>query len=363
MTSTPIPATTRGRALVVGATGITGQAVARRLVADGWDTTGLSRSGRELVDQMATVSADLTSAEELRTALTDVHPEIVVITAWTRRDTEAENIEVNGALVRDLLAALEPAGSVRHVALMTGLKHYLGPFEAYATGVMPDTPFHEEEPRLETPNFYYAQEDELFAAAARQGFTWSVHRAHTVFGFATGNAMNMVATLCAYATLCRELDRPFVFPGSQTQWDSLTDVTDAELLAEQMVWAATDPAGADQAFNIANGDVFRWRWLWPQIAAHFDLPWEGFEGEPRTLEHAMAGVEDTWTAIAQREGLAESRLDRVASWWHTDGDLGRDIEVCTDMNKSRAAGFTATRDTRAAFFDYAERYRAARIIP
>ena len=36
---------------------------------------------------------------------------------------------------------------------------------------MPDTPFVETEPRLDAPNFYYAQEDELFAAAARDGFT------------------------------------------------------------------------------------------------------------------------------------------------------------------------------------------------
>ena len=86
------------------------------------------------------------------------------------------------------------------MALLTGLKHYLGPFEAYAVGKMADTPFHEEEPRLSSPNFYYAQEDELFAAAERSGFTWSVHRSHTVFGFATGNAMNMVLTLAAYAT-------------------------------------------------------------------------------------------------------------------------------------------------------------------
>ena len=59
----------------------------------------------------------------------------------------------------------------------------------------------------------------------------------------------------------------------------------------------------------------------------------------------------------------EPDLDRVASWWHTDGDLGRDIEVLTDMNKSRKAGFTGTRDTRASFFDYVEQYREARIIP
>ena len=91
------------------------------------------------------------------------------ITAWARQATEAENIEVNGGIVRDVLAAVRPAGSVRHVALVTGLKHYLGPFEAYGAGNVPDTPFHEDEPRLPYPNFYYAQEDELWEAAERTG--------------------------------------------------------------------------------------------------------------------------------------------------------------------------------------------------
>ena len=352
----------RGRALVVGVTGIVGQAVARTLLADGWETFGLSRSG-SAPDGVTAVKADLGDPAGLSRALDGVNPQLVTITAWTRKDTEAENIAVNGGAVRDLLAALEPSKSMRHVALMTGLKHYLGPFEAYATGEMPDTPFHEEEPRLDAPNFYYAQEDELFSSAERNGFSWSVHRAHTVFGYATGNAMNMVATLCAYAAICRKRGLPFVFPGSETQWNGVTDVTDAELLAEQILWAASNDAGHDQAFNIANGDAFRWRWLWPQVADHFGLQWEGFSGEPRTLETAMAGMEDTWREIADEHGLVESDLSRVASWWHTDGDLGRNIEVLTDMNKSRKAGFTRTRDTRDSFFDYAERYRAARVTP
>jgi nucleoside-diphosphate-sugar epimerase len=350
------------RALVVGATGIVGQAVAGLLVDQGWTTFGLSRSGGGPAG-CAPVVADLSDPGALGTALADVRPDLVAITAWTRRDTEAENIEVNGGAVRNLLAALEPSGTVRHVALMTGLKHYLGPFEAYAVGKMPDSPFHEYEERLTSPNFYYAQEDELFDSAARNGFTWSVHRAHTVFGFATGNAMNMVATLCAYATICREKGLPFVFPGSETQWNGVTDVTDAELLAEQILWCATDERGQDEAFNIANGDVFRWRWLWPQVAEYFDLEWEGFENEPRPLVDAMGGMEDTWVELATRHELVERDLSRVASWWHTDGDLGRNIEVLTDMNKSRDAGFAGHRDTRASFFAYADRYRVARVIP
>ncbi|WP_022907425.1 SDR family oxidoreductase [Curtobacterium sp. B18] len=238
------PTDVRPEALVVGASGITGSALVDHLLGLGWAVTALSR--RPLPrDGVRTVAADLRDPDSLRTALAGERPTHVFFTAWQRQETEAENIRVNGGMVRDLLAALDHA-PLAHVALVTGLKHYLGPFEAYAAGEMPETPFHEEEPRLDTPNFYYAQEDELFAAAERQGFTWSVHRSHTVIGHAVGNAMNMGLTIAVQATLAKELDLDFVFPGSAEQWNGLTDMTDAGLLAEHMVWASTTPAGADQ---------------------------------------------------------------------------------------------------------------------
>jgi nucleoside-diphosphate-sugar epimerase len=228
---------------------------------------------------------------------------------------------------------------------------------------MSDTPFEEDAERLDSPNFYYAQEDELFAGAAEHGFGWSVHRAHTVFGYAVGNAMNMALTLSVYATICARTGEPFRFPGSSAQWNGVTDVTDSDLLAEQLVWAATDPAGRDQAFNIANGDVFRWRTLWPKIAEHFGVAWEGFESEPAPLEGRMGHAAEIWREIAAEQGLAEGDVNRLASWWHTDSDLGRNLECFTSMNKSREAGFLGFRTTPRSFFDKVERYRAARIIP
>jgi len=351
-------------ALVVGATGISGSALVAQLVAQGWEVLALSRRA-STADGVRGIAADLLDAESLRTALAEERPTHVFFTAWQRRETEAENIAVNGGMVRDLLAALAHA-PLEHVALVTGLKHYLGPFEAYAAGVVPDTPFHEEEERLETPNFYYAQEDELFAAAERQGFTWSVHRSHTVVGHAVGNAMNMGLTIAVAATLSKELDLPFTFPGSQQQWDGLTDVTDSGILAEQMVWASTDPAGADEAFNIVNGDVFRWRWLWPRLAAHLGVDPARVEGPtatPRTFEEQMGPHEGAWAGIAERHGLVEPDVSRLASWWHTDADLGRPMEVVTDMGKSREAGFLGFRRTERSFTDLVDRYRAERLIP
>jgi nucleoside-diphosphate-sugar epimerase len=349
-------------ALVVGATGIVGQATVEALLQAGWPVTALSRQAlaRPGVTPLA---ADLHDAPALARALSDARPTHVFITTWSRQASEAENIRVNAAMVRNLLDALRPGGSVRHAALVTGLKHYLGPFESYGQGVLPQTPFRETQGRLDTPNFYYAQEDEVFAAAARDGFSWSVHRPHTVIGHAVGNAMNMGQTLAVYASLCRETGRPFRFPGSAAQWNGLTDMTDADQLARHLLWAATTPAAADQAFNVVNGDVFRWSWMWGQIAGWFGLEPAPFDGEAAPLEIQMANDAETWREIARREGLVEPTLQRLASPWHTDADLGRPIEVVADMSKSRALGFTAYQQTDEAFIALFQRLRAGRFIP
>ncbi len=349
-------------ALVVGTSGIVGSATAALLIEQGWTVHGLARRPSDQPG-VHPVAADLTDAAGTAAALKDLAPDAVFVSTWSRQATEAENIRVNGAMVRNLLDGLRPAKSVRHVALVTGLKHYLGPFEAYGKGVLPQTPFREEQGRLEVENFYYAQEDGVFAAAERDGFSWSVHRPHTVIGKAVGNAMNMGTTLAAYATLCRETGRPFRFPGSAAQWNGLTDMTDARQLAAQLVWATTTPKAANQDFNIVNGDVFRWSWMWSRIADWFGIEAAPFDGTVVPLEEQMADDAVVWQRIAEREGLVEADLTRLASPWHTDADLGRPIEVVTDMGKSRRMGFTRYQPTDDAFFDLFAQLRADRLIP
>ncbi|MAU96809.1 MAG: NAD-dependent dehydratase [Fulvimarina sp.] len=349
-------------ALVAGVTGIQGSATAERLVDEGWTVYGLARNpGRQ--EGVTPIAADLLDPASVASAVKDIRPDALFLTTWLRQDTEAENIRVNSAMVRNLFDALRPGGSLAHVALVTGLKHYLGPFEAYGKGTLPQTPFREEQGRLDVANFYYAQEDELFAAAAKDGFSWSIHRPHTVIGKAVGNAMNMGTTLAVYATICRETGRPFRFPGSAAQWNGLTDMTDARQLAAQLLWAAETPAARNEAFNIVNGDVFRWSWMWPRLAGWFGIEAADFDGTGHPLEDQMQDDAAVWRTIAAREGLAEPELARLASPWHTDADLGRPIEVVTDMSKSRKLGFAAYQPTDEAFFDLFERLVADRIIP
>ena len=349
-------------ALVVGVSGIVGSATAALLTSRGWTVHGLARRPATQAG-VTPVIADLQDAAATAEALASIDPDAVFITTWLRQQSEAENIRVNAAMVRNLLDGLHKPSRPRHVALVTGLKHYLGPFEAYGKGVLPQTPFREEQGRFDVENFYYAQEDELFSAAERDGFTWSVHRPHTVIGMAVGNAMNMGTTLAVYAVLCRETGRPFTFPGSAAQWSGLTDMTDAGLLAQQLLWAANTDAAHDQAFNVVNGDVFRWQWMWSRIAEWFGVEAAPFDGIVRPLADQMVEDAGVWRQIAEREGLAEPDLDRLASPWHTDADLGRPIEVVTDMSKSRRLGFTGYQPTDDAFFALFERLRAARLIP
>ena len=350
-------------ALVAGATGIVGNNLARHLRAEGWAVAGLARRPGQDVDGVRPVAADLLDPDALRLALAELRPSHVFLTSWLRQDTEAENIRVNAAMVRNLLDALRPAGSVAHVALVTGLKHYLGPFEAYGKGTLPATPFREEQGRLDVENFYYAQEDEVFAAAARDGFGWSVHRPHTIIGYAIGNAMNMGVTLAVYATICRETGRAFRFPGSPAQWNGLTDMTDARLLARHLLWASTTAAARDRAFNVVNGDIFRWSWMWPRLAAWFGLEAAPFDGEVIPLEGQLAGAAPIWADIARRHRLAEPDIDRLASAWHTDADLGRPFEVVTDMTRSRELGFLDYQATERSFFDLFGLLRARNVIP
>jgi len=351
-------------ALVVGASGITGSNLAIKLIAEDWDTYGLARNPNLEIDGLKPVAADLLNVDSLKLSLADVKPTHVYITTWMRNDTEAENIRVNSLMVRNLLDVLSEHKSVEHVALVTGLKHYLGPFEAYAKeGFLPETPLREEHPRLDIENFYYAQEDEVYAAAERDGFTWSIHRPHTVIGQAVGNAMNLGTTLAVYASICKATGRKFRWPGSVAQWNGLSDVTDARILAAHLIWASTTKKAKNQAFNVVNGDVFRWSRLWRRIADYFGIELIGYQGDIRPLEEEMINDAEIWQQIAKKHQLIETDLSRLVSAWHTDLDLGRPIEVMTDMSKSRKLGFLVFQDTEESFYDLFEALRKAELIP
>jgi nucleoside-diphosphate-sugar epimerase len=351
------------RALVVGATGIVGLNVAEHLRdLGGWEIHGLSRRPPRGASYMHSHAVDLLDRKATLAALADLSPTHVYYCTWTLGETEDDNIRLNGAMLRNVLDAFSGKGTLRHTAVVTGAKHYLGPFEDYGK-VVPVTPFREDAPRLEKKNFYYELEDIVMAQAAREGFGWSVHRSHTIIGYAVGNLMNIGATLAAYASICKATGEPMVFPGSPTAWTGLNDITDARILARQIVWASTEPNARNEAFNAVNGDVFRWQQLWASIATYFGVEVGAYPGRYNSLQERMRDMGPAWERIVAGHGLQPIPLDRLASAWHTDLDLGRPMECVHSMSKCRALGFDAFQDTEMSFVDAFDRMRAERIIP
>jgi hypothetical protein len=89
----------------------------------------------------------------------------------------------------------------------------------------------------------------------------------------------------------------------------------------------------------------------------------GFNGSIHSLEEEMSNDAGIWRQIAEKYNLKEKDLSRMATPWHTDLDLGRPIEVMTDMSKSRKLGFNVYQNTEETFYDLFEQLRTAALIP
>ena len=101
----------------------------------------------------------------------------------------------------------------------------------------------------------------------------------------------------------------------------------------------------------------------PRLAEALGVEPEPFEGEPRPLEQQMADAGEIWPEVVRRHGLRDFSVDTLASWWHTDADLGRTIATFTDMGHSRRLGFQGVRDSESSFTDLFARLKAERIVP
>ena len=351
------------RALIAGVTGIVGNNLAEHLRSKGWEVYGVARHPRAVLPGVQAIAADLLEPKSLRADLSGVDPTHVFIAAWLRQPTEAENCAVNGAMVRNLLSAFDTSKSLRHVALVTGLKHYLGPFEAYAKA-KPETPFREEMPRLPFENFYYTQEDELFDAARRRGIY--VERSPTAHDHRLRPRQRDEHGRDACG-LCHDLpgDRPALRVSRLR-----AAVGGAHRRHGRPSSRAASGVGRHLRGGPKSGFQHRQRRHFPLEVAVAEARrrlWNRGCGLPRAAQRRSSNnwrtLGPVWAGIAAKHGLAERDLGKLSSAWHTDLDLGREIEAVTDMTKSRVAGFCEYQPTPRSFLDLFNRLRKEKIIP
>ena len=337
----------RKTALVAGANGIIGRNLVEHLRADGgWDVVGLSRRGGP-----GTVAVDLLDPADTRAKVgAQTAATHVFYAAYQDKPTWAELVPPNLAMLANLVDAVEAAApGLEHVSLMQGYKVYgahLGPFK---------TPARETDAGHMPPEFNVDQQTFLERRAG--AWTWSAIRPSVVGGTALGNPMNLALVIAVYASISKELGLPLRFPGKPGAYDSLLEMTDAGLLASATVWAT----GHEGAFNIANGDLFRWRELWPKLAAYFEL--DVAPPLRMSLVDVMADKGPLWTRMASEHGLTASYADVSASWAFGDFVFGWDYDMFADTSKSRRAGFHEYVETEQMFHRLFDEFRKARVIP
>lgn len=349
--------TQQRRVVVAGAQGVTGRAVTLRLAGQP-DTTvfGLSRRPAAGLPGVQEVPVDLLDPDDARRKLGRIgNVTHLVFGAYVEKPTAAEKTEINVALLRNLLDAVEPGSpGLRHVTFFQGGKAYgadLGPFK---------TPAREDDPRLMPPNFYYDQEDLLRArGAGRWSFTGL--RPEAVCGFGVGNPMNLAMVIAVYAALSRELGLPLRYPGTETAYRALYQVTSADILAEAADWAGRSDAARNEIFNITNGDQFRWQHMWPRIADMFGMSCA--DPVPTPLAAFMADKGPLWARIAGTHGLQPVPYDALVSWAFGDFIFNSGFDNVSSTIKARRAGFGSCIDTEDMFRTLFDRLRRDKVIP
>ena len=346
------------KALIVGASGMVGSNLYARLCREpGWDIVTMSRRPVPFGTGHEHLSVDLLSPQQCEAAADKLRD--VTHIFFCARAVEANyviNKDENRLIVENLLDALAlVARRVEHVQIIHGMKWYgsnLGPYR---------TPAKESHPRLPGPNFYYEQLDALVERAERQGWAWSTLRPHFICGTAIGSPSNPVSTIGAYAAILRELGWPLHFPADEAVWTADLNVTDASLLAKAMIWAATEPRCAGQAFNIVNGDTFCWRDVWEGIAACFGMEVGGLK--PLGIRAFMADKGPVWEAIARREGLRSHNVAEIADWAFADVLFAGAWDQTASVVKAHQHGFTGMVDTAEMFDRLLNEYRALKLLP
>jgi len=396
-------------AIVTGATGILGSAIVQALGKDPAKWTkvyALSRSQKQ--EYPANVEHNfidlLSSAEDMAKELKGIEADYCFFAAYLQKDSEKEMSEVNGAMLRSFLDALDITGAskkLKRVLLTTGCKQYgvqLGQVK---------NPMEETDPWLEgkdwPPNFYYTQQRILAEKSNSSGsYDWVVTYPNDVIGVAQGNFMNLVAALGLYCWVSKELGGDLIFPGSKTFYTGFDCFTYGPLHAEFNLWAAELPEAGNQAFNMVNGEVESWQNLWPKIAQRFscqiqknqfqlqsqfescELPLAdrapidgvavsiGLEGSKfsnslsqkidlmKWSKHPQ--VLDAWRRIQERHGLQKDAFEK-ATWSFLGFVLGRDYDLVISMAKARKLGWTGFIDNYDAFDKAFSELERLKILP
>lgn len=286
-----------------------------------------------------------------------------------------ELADVNSTLLGNLLDALPMANiKPKRFLLQTGAKNYnvhQGPAR---------TPFVESDPRRSIePNFYYPQEDKLFAYCKATGADWNIICPAWIIGAVSNATMNALHPLAVYAAVQAHKNEELHFPGDYNAWLGTCEHSTAMLTGYLSEWAVLEDKCANQKFNASDGCPLPNNRLWPELARWYgspghtgpeldeskittidpgDVPTPLGYGPSHKTRYAWTLVDwakksenhDAWKEIMSKHGLTQDPFEDIDAHF-TYGDAAAwGLAMQLSMNKAKYFGFTGHVDTLESLF-------------
>lgn len=350
---------TKKTALIVGASGLVGTYLARQLASEGgWEVYGVSRGKPKLEAGYRHAAFDLLDRDACRNALKEIPGVTHVFTAARVKNARYDEHESKNAQMFDnLLDGLDDyAPNLQHIHMVHGTKWY-------GSHLHPTyMPIREDDPREMPPNPYYVQQDIVSERQRGKRWTWSSTRPGVIMGYALGYPHNIVALVAAYVAISRELGVPLRFPGSYLCYGLVQSAIDVRILCKAASWVSQHPDGANQPFNVSNGDVFSWANLWPRIADFYGMKC----GHVQPLEpfsEFMRDKDPIWDRVVRKHGLRPLSRRDVVAWEYGDYHFYKKRSDIVSTIKLLKTGFHDFIDTESLFIELLQRYRDEKIFP
>ncbi|KAK2440754.1 (S)-8-oxocitronellyl enol synthase CYC2 [Trifolium repens] len=364
-------------AIIFGVTGLVGRELAKKLLLESsWKVYGIARNQDTLPNTLLSpsynfISCDLLNPLETQKKLSSLQDVTHVFwVTWASQfplDTQ-ESCDQNKAMMSNALdSLLSNAKNLKYVSLQTGTKHYVSlqaPFDEQKKLYY----YNEEFPRMNSgPNFYYALEDLLIEKLNGKVY-WSVHRPGLLFGNSIRSFYNFMGSLCIYGSICKKMNIPFVFGGTKECWEEpYIDGSDARLVADQHIWAATKSSMVStngQAFNSINGPSFTWKEIWPIVGKKFgvQVPKEMVVGN-FLYSKAMFDKQQVWEEIVEENGLVKTKVENLANWEFLDALFRFPFKLMGSRDKVEEFGFGARYKTLNSILYWIDCMRDEKVIP
>ncbi|GMG98332.1 hypothetical protein Nepgr_000172 [Nepenthes gracilis] len=343
-------------AIIFGVTGLVGKELAKALLSKpSWKVYGIARKPERSSPQNTNyqfISCDLSNPLDTQGKLSSLGDVTHIFwVTWASQfplDSDECCKQNEGMLSNALRAILPNAKRLKHVSLQTGAKHYVwlggppigGPKQVYNEGCPRATGGR---------NFYYVLEDLLREKLAGK-VAWSVERPGLITGISERAFFNFMGSLCVYGSICKHFNHPFVFGGLKACWEEpYIDISDARLVAEQHIWAATNDGISSlsgQAFNAINGRNSQSLFS-PELS----------------YSKTMADRGPVWREIVAKKGLIETEMKDLANWEFLDTLFRCPLSLSLSREKADGFGFE-TRFTALESISYwIDTMRDHRLIP